>query len=365
MRHALCLLAGAGLTLVSAAPSAGQQGTDATTVIRNTGEARAASPFDSRQGRLEAKPLDWDVTRGKPVKAPPAVEAEAARPRAARPGSSPGGAPNPKANEDAEKAYPQEWDGLRKIQDSPEGAPKTDFGVDFGSQDVFTQYCENCSAVVRSQPQVSIGKLFSSAGTCSASVISGNDIIVTAAHCCYNRSTSQWVGGWRFAPAYRDGFAPYGTFDWGSARVLNTWISNGDRQSDVCLIGLQKDAQGRGVTYYTGWLGRSWDWSSTQVHHAVGYPGNIGAGSKQELCVSESFSPSGGCGGADVLNTGCSMTYGASGGPWVRHYRNGSWVNSVVSGYDSASCTGSFGSTFNGPRFTSANILTLCNAHGC
>jgi hypothetical protein len=49
----------------------------------------------------------------------------------------------------------------------------------------------------------------------------------------------------------------------------------------------------------------------------------------------------------------------------VRQYRNGSWVNSVVSGYDSASCTGGFGSTFNGPRFTNGNIVTLCNAHGC
>ena len=103
----------------------------------------------------------------------------------------------------------------------------------------------------------------------------------------------------------------------------------------------------------------------TQVHHALGYPGNLGNGNKLELCVSESFNPSNSCGGASVLNTGCSMTYGASGGPWVRHYRSGSWVNSVVSGYDDGTCTGSFGSTFNGPRFTSDNIVSLCNWIGC
>lgn len=364
MRNAICLLAGAGLTLASVAQSVAQQSGEGTTVIRNPTGA-AASPSDTRQGRLDAKPLDWDVTRGKAVKpAPPPIEDEA-RARARKPGSSPGGAPNAKANEDAEKVHPREWEGLRKLKEDQEGARGTDFGVDFGTQDVFTQYCENCASVNHYYPQVAIGKLFTDAGTCSASVISGNDIVVTAAHCCYNRASGQWIGGWRFAPAYRDGYAPYGTFNWSSARILNTWISNGDRQSDVCLITLQRDAHGRGVTYYAGWLGRSWDWPSTQVHHAVGYPGNVGGGGKQELCVSESFSPSGSCGGASVLNTGCSMTYGASGGPWVRHYRNGSWVNSVVSGYDSASCTGGFGSTFNGPRFTNGNIATLCNAHGC
>ena len=81
--------------------------------------------------------------------------------------------------------------------------------------------------------------------------------------------------------------------------------------------------------------------------------------------MSESFNPSSSCGGSSVLNTGCSMTFGASGGPWVRHYRNGSFVNSVVSGYDSGTCTGSFGQTFNGPRFTSGNIVRLCSGIGC
>lgn len=98
--------------------------------------------------------------------------------------------------------------------------------------------------------------------------------------------------------------------------------------------------------------------------HALGYPGNIGGANTLQLCASESFSPSSGCGGSGVLNTGCPMTYGSSGGPWIRDYRTGSHVDSVVHGYDSSSCTGTFGQTFNGPRFTSGNILTLCNAQG-
>ena len=69
--------------------------------------------------------------------------------------------------------------------------------------------------------------------------------------------------------------------------------------------------------------------------------------------------------GSGVLNAGCSMTYGSSGGPWIRDYRSGNHVNSVVHGYDSTSCTGTFGMTYNGPRFTDANIGTLCSAQGC
>src|SRR5271155_2995233 len=86
-----------------------------------------------------------------------------------------------------------------------------------------------------------IGKLFTSIGTCSASVISGKNIIVTAAHCCWNRSNNSWIGGWSFAPAYNNGNAPYGVFNWADARVPNSWINNGDIPSDVCLIRLQND----------------------------------------------------------------------------------------------------------------------------
>lgn len=233
-------------------------------------------------------------------------------------------------------------------------------GSAFAQTDIFTQYQETGNG----NTPAAIGKLFTNEGTCSASVVSGNNIIVTAAHCCWDRSKKNWIGGWSFAPAYNNGNAPYGTFSWSQARVLNSWINNGDIASDVCVIALQNDSAGRGVTYYTGWLGRSWNYGSALSQHALGYPGNIGNANTLQLCASESFSPGSGCGN-DVLNTGCSMTYGASGGPWIRDYRSGNHVDSVVHGYDSSSCTGTFGKTFNGPRFTSNNILTLCNAQGC
>jgi len=341
----------------------------ATTIDRKQMPAAAkkeADKFKTRKGRLEAKPLDWNATIGKPKSVgeqPTGIE-EQARPQES--GTSKGGRPNPKAKRDARKYYPKEWRALfDEIKRERLSVRRNGGFLRVGSADVLTQYCEDCLIPNTDYPEVAIGKLFTNSGTCSASVVSGNNVIVTAAHCCWDRGANSWIFGWTFAPAYHNGNTPYGTFDWSTATVLNSWINNGDVASDVCLIKLQNDSHGKGITYYTGWLGRSWNWPSQQVHHALGYPGNLGNANQLELCASESFSPSGPCGGSGVLNTGCTMTFGSSGGPWIRNYRTDNWVNSVVHGYDSQACTGTFGQTFNGARFTSSNIVTLCGAAGC
>ncbi len=360
------VVAAASLTILGCASTLAQQPSNDLTTIDNSEPAgaisSASSQMSTRDARLSQQPLDWNSTRGDvSTEAQDSAELRTTTPGA--PGAEPGGTPDPAADEEAESRHGEDWRGLREME--ADFADSQSSSVNFGTQDVFTQYCENCAASNLNYPQRAIGKLFTNSGSCSASVISGQDVIVTAAHCCYNRSSSDWIGGWSFAPAYRDGFAPFGVFDWSSATILTRWVNVGDRRSDVCAIKLRNDSSNRGVTFYTGWLGRSWNYSTTQVHHSLGYPGNIGGGNKLELCVSESFNPSNSCGGASVLNTGCSMTFGASGGPWVRHYRSSNWVNSVVSGYESGTCTGSFGSTYNGPRFTSNNIVPICNGAGC
>lgn len=123
-----------------------------------------------------------------------------------------------------------------------------------------------------------IGKLFTSAGTCSASVISGKNIIVTAGHCCWNRSTNKLIGSWSFAPGYNNGNAPYGMFPYAQARVLNSWINSVDIPSDLCVISLQNNAAGKPINYYTGWYGRFWNYSPNQNVRSFGYPGNLGNG---------------------------------------------------------------------------------------
>lgn len=336
---------------------------DVPTVVENTGSLEAMD-LSTRELRLQMAPVNWDEARGDVTEDANAEGAAATSLGVA--GETQPGRPSPMADQEAQQLYPEDWARLEQgaRMEQLDAAPD-DIGT-LGTKDVFTQYCENCGPLHKQWPQRTVGKLFSNSGSCTASVVSPNNVIVTAAHCCYNRSAKKWAFGWRFAPAYKDGNAPYGMFNWQSARILPRWISHGDRKSDVCVIKLRNNASGKGVTHYTGWLGRMWNHGTNQLHHSVGYPGNIGNGNKQEICVSESFKPSNSCGGASVLNTGCSMTYGASGGPWIVGYRGGpNRVNSVVSGYDNTSCTGTFGKTYNGPRFTSDNIKKLCDQIGC
>jgi hypothetical protein len=243
-----------------------------------------------------------------------------------------------------------------------------EFAEDFGTKNVFDDTYVNgpSPTILQTQyPWKAIGKLFFrnlSGGTssCTASVISPNDIIVTAAHCCYERGRG-FYSNWRFYPAYRNGNAPLGNYGYVRARVLTAWVNTGGRQNDVCVIRLNGDASAR-----TGYLGRSWNYSITQHHRAFGYPGNIGSGNYLIECAAESYAN---CGSSLVYGMGCSQTYGASGGPWLRGFemfKSGAYnyVNSVVSGWD-GTCTGTFGQSFNGARFTTSNIVTLCNAEGC
>jgi V8-like Glu-specific endopeptidase len=346
---------------------------DATTTIERTSVGaqadREASPYKTREGRLAAKPLDWNSTIGK--KTAPAKPAKPAAERAHKTerGAEKGGDPAPGARQEAQRLYPDEWRRSAGATPDRAGVSSGNDNVRFirtaGSADVFSQYQEGPPSMDVGARQEKIGKLFLNGGFCSASVVSPNGVIVTAAHCCYDRTGNKWIGGWTFSPAYNSGNTPFGNFDWSSATVLTSWISNGDIPSDVCLIKLSNDSAGHSVSYYVGWLGRSWNWPSDQELHSAGYPGNIGGGNTLEVCTAESFSPSSSCGGGNILNMGCSMTFGSSGGPWIRHYRTDDWVNAVVHGYDGASCTGTFGQTFNGPRFTSANIVTLCTKVGC
>jgi V8-like Glu-specific endopeptidase len=247
----------------------------------------------------------------------------------------------------------------------------SDFDADFGTADTGdNDYVNQNTTLWKLYPWRTIGKLLittssGGSGYCTASVISPNSVIVTAAHCCYDRGTKTWNRNFAFVPAMRSSTRPYGTFPYSSATVLSAWISSGGRQNDVCVLKLNNNELGQAVSSTVGWLGRSWNQATIQHHFAFGYPSNISSGSYKYECSAESYAS---CGNSSIYGMGCNMTFGSSGGPWVRvfkKYTSGAmdYVNSVVSGHDA--CTGTFGQSFNGARFTSSNIVPLCTTAGC
>jgi hypothetical protein len=110
-------MAMAGIVLFSRiaapTPAFAQAASDGTTSIQRGSDAEKAlkmqePSYQTREERLNAKPLDWNSTIGKP-KPRVLTPSERQALRRARPGSSEGGAANPNANEEARKLHPDDW----------------------------------------------------------------------------------------------------------------------------------------------------------------------------------------------------------------------------------------------------------------
>lgn len=335
----------------------------------------AAIDYWTRERMLDAQPVVLLVDPSAPAVDAAAADADAAAAEmTGEPGFTLGGRPSPTADVEAREAYPDEWAALDEAAleaaalDVILADEAATLGPDSptGSSQVFTRYAGNQNwAFYQNVPYRMVGKLFSSAGSCTASSASPNNIIVTAAHCVYNTGNNTWYANKVFAPAYRNGVSPYGTFPTSQCFVLNAWVNlsggysiNGWAKHDVAVCRMRTNSAGQSLSSAVGWLGRSWNWGYVQNHHAFGYASNI-TSQYTSICTAETFYQT-----TDTYGMGCDMTYGASGGPSLRVHAPfqigaNNYVNSVQSGI--------YVGTKNiyGARFSSNNIVPLCTAAGC
>jgi V8-like Glu-specific endopeptidase len=323
-------------------------------------------PFASAEQRNAVRPLIWPDA-GKIDLQKPSPQSDTLL-RAAQSSGS-GDAPS-LANYMARNQFPEVWKAIDA--DIARGATLKSNGTDVqpadGAHYPFYRFLGNYDTTQwLAPPWNKIGKLYfntpgGGSSYCTASIASGNSALVTAGHCVYSRGAG-WNYNFVFVPADRFGAAPYGSYGWQSATVLNDWINVGSRKSDVAVIRLSGEASsGQPVVNYVGWLGRSWNYGYEQWTYSHGYASNL---STQYTNICAGWTYSSAWEGDDVLAQGCDMTYGSSGGPWLISYtpnsHAGNYVNSVVSGPH----IGAFGSAYVGARFSSYNIVPLCNAAGC
>ena len=282
-----------------------------------------------------------------------------------------GGAASATADAEAQAAYAEDWAMIAEeaLAESPAAAD--------GTPGVYTSYTVNqLAALWKTKGHKPVGRLSFSVpgGTsyCSASVISGANISVTAAHCVYNTGTNQFYNNWVFSPAYRGTAAPYGTFPAQTCWVLNSWVNlaggyniNGWAPHDVAVCKMGANSAGNQLSATTGWLGRMWNFGYIQHVHNMGYPWQNyqlnaipNAGKYLRLCANETFQQV-----AEVMGGGCNWGPGISGGPWVVSYDPFDNITSYVDVVNS----GLFANQQNlyGGRFNSNNIVVLCNAAGC
>lgn len=351
-------------------------GEGVTSISSSDEEAAAALNFWTKDRLAGATPLEMPYQTG-----PATIDASAPAAAVSGPaGYSAPGAPMANADQLARAAYPNEWaeadqailataGGIPAFEDSPAAFD--------GSSQTFTSYTINKQAAVQKNFAHRVaGRLsFSTpSGTsyCSASVVSPNNVIVTAAHCIYDTpSRNAFYTNFVFTPAYRDGNAPYGTFAYQTCWVLSSWVGlsgsysiNSWADDDVAVCKMRPNSAGQNLSNLTGWFGRGWNWPYVQHFHTLGYPFRntadallTDAGKFLRSCQSESFQQA-----SEVVGTGCDLSRGHSGGPFVVGYSLNDVTGQVRSVY-----SGFFIGTNNayGARFNSNNIVPLCNAAGC
>lgn len=265
----------------------------------------------------------------------------------------------------------------------PAGADEAD-----GSRGVYTSYIANWPTAMQvSYPHRWIGRLTFTTpnGTsyCSATAIGGNNI-VTAAHCVYDTpSRNQWYTNKVFTPAYRNGSAPFGSFATTACTILTAWVNlsgnyniNTWAPSDVAVCTVGRNSANQTLNQAVGSAARAWNFGYTRHIFNLGYPLQDYRGSwltwrgaYLRLCSAETFQQA-----TDVRGMGCNWGGGISGGPWIDNSTlssldygtNGYWPGRA-SGYVTGVNSGIFFNAQNiyAGRFTSSNIVPICNVRGC
>lgn len=274
----------------------------------------------------------------------------------------------------ARSAYWQDW--LAFDDDEAAAAAAETAGAALGTAGVYTYYDVNLhTALWQMQPHRWVGRLTfvtpTGGGTCSATAISGNNI-VTAAHCVYDTTANRWFTNWVFVPGYRNGGTPYGSFTANACTVLTTWVNlTGNfniatwSRHDVAVCTLNRNSANQTLNQAVGSAGRLWNASNVQQVFNAGYPQRIytdaliANGPTQYLraCAAETFLYT-----TETLGGGCYWGRGISGGSWLTQYKP-----FVLSGYVNSVTSGLFIGAQNlyGARFNSNNVVPLCNVRGC
>ncbi|RPH63303.1 MAG: hypothetical protein EHM81_00340 [Chloroflexi bacterium] len=203
----------------------------------------------------------------------------------------------------------------------------------------FTRQNISSFSNVTNYPFSAIGKLFFNQGgysyVCSASV-QGASGIVTAGHCVHagNNKSSGWSYNVVFVPAYNNGSAPFGQWTVDALSTRTPWYKSEEIRADWGAGRVVRNAYGYGVGNYTGWLGYAYGGSRVKSWWEVGYPAASPFTGQVMVACQASYaydSPFGAASYPAAMGTGCDMTGGCSGGPWIWKFGTSNYLNGVNS----------------------------------
>ena len=153
---------------------------------------------------------------------------------------------------------------------------------------------------------------------CSAASI-GNRAIWTAGHCIHkgDNSTQGWSSNVVFAPAWKDGSAPFGVWSVYHITTKENWFKYGDLRYDMGGA-LLNDYGGQTISEMVGSLGFAYNQGSSLHWMNFGYPSAAPFNGKtQQICAASYAYADTSMPPPSPVAMGCNMTPGSSGGPWI------------------------------------------------
>ncbi|MEP7008974.1 MAG: hypothetical protein ABJC13_01480 [Acidobacteriota bacterium] len=188
-------------------------------------------------------------------------------------------------------------------------------------------------------PYLTVGKLFFTIPGQGNFICSGSTlrrrVILTAGHCVHNGNgnVSGYYTNFMFVPAYRNGVAPAGVWDWQYVNTTATWFNGNSvfpNSADYAMIE-PRDIGSNIIGNITGFLGYQTLKLFPNHAHLLGYPANHDSGERMHEVTSESLRKT----NPNAVEYGSDMRGGSSGGPWVQNF------GVVASGQTGGSNTGS------------------------
>ncbi|GII81620.1 hypothetical protein Sru01_66020 [Sphaerisporangium rufum] len=201
-----------------------------------------------------------------------------------------------------------------------------------------------------------LGKVFFRLGGkhyfCSASSIQSKyrNLVATAGHCVYDTDSNRdTLDRWVFIPSYYQGKTPYGIYVGKTAYTHFDFANFEDFDRDYAFVtvydgimpGSWKDTGRLGDN--VGGQGFAWNQRIGQSVHAFGYPAaphpdgdKPFTGQTPKLCYGKTYAAAAVADfkAEEQIAIKCSMTPGASGGPWIAQYSSSKrlgYINGVTS----------------------------------
>lgn len=307
------------IALLAAAPAMAQ--TDQP-VSKENPDAKRAAEYWTPERFKAAKPLPMPAAKAGEVK----QEASPAQP-AAKPESSDAQAPSIKGEPKEQKLYDAEQKSLLNGEVEPQA--QGSYKAPYTSTRVFPMFTGSSAgfSADRAYPYRTIGKLFFSiddvAYVCSAAVIQRR-VVATAGHCVHSGNSAGFYDNFVFVPSFRDGAAPFKSWNWRYVITTGAWASGGGgvpNAADYAMIEFADQAMTTGgpltkLGNVTGWLG--WQTVSLNGNHTskLGYPCNLDSCQKMQNVTSNSYRPT----SPNNVEYGSDARGGSSGGPWVQNF---------------------------------------------